>query len=184
MAVNAGVRVIATTRNRDRFPSLKALGATSTEVEGPDLSKRLDEAKQIDAVLDLVGNSTILDSLALLRRGGHACLAGFLGGLASVLTSTHFYRCQVGCISASLEASSLGHQASLCQMSLCRRLQTILQLVISRQSPPVCFALRISKRHIKQWSQIKPMARWWWSSEQHSKLCLPFNSSVQNTVGK
>jgi len=84
LAVNAGVRVIATTRNRDRFPSLKALGATRTEVEGPDLSKRLDEAKQIDAVLDLVGNSTILDSLALLRRGGRACLAGFLGGLASV----------------------------------------------------------------------------------------------------
>jgi NADPH:quinone reductase-like Zn-dependent oxidoreductase len=84
LAVNAGVRVIATTRNKDRFPSLKALGATRTELEGPDLSKRLDEAKHIDAVLDLVGNSTILDSLALLRRGGRACLAGFLGGLAPV----------------------------------------------------------------------------------------------------
>jgi NADPH:quinone reductase-like Zn-dependent oxidoreductase len=84
MAVNAGVRVVATTRNKDRFASLKALGAARTELEGPDLSKRLDEAKKIDAVLDLVGNSTILDSLALLRRGGRACLAGFLGGLAPV----------------------------------------------------------------------------------------------------
>lgn len=84
MAVNAGVRVIATTRKEDRFASLRASGATRTELEGPDLSKRLDEAKKIDAVLDLVGNSTILDSLALLRRGGRACLAGFLGGLAPV----------------------------------------------------------------------------------------------------
>ncbi len=30
---------------------------------------------------DLVGNSAILDSLAMLRRGGCACLAGWLGGL-------------------------------------------------------------------------------------------------------
>jgi NADPH:quinone reductase-like Zn-dependent oxidoreductase len=38
----------------------------------------------LDAVLDLVGNSTILDSLAMLRRGGRACLAGWLGGLAPI----------------------------------------------------------------------------------------------------
>ena len=39
------------------------------------------EAKKIDAILDLVGNSVVLDSLAMLRRGGRACLAGWLGGL-------------------------------------------------------------------------------------------------------
>ena len=85
MAVNAGVKVIATTRSRDRFQTLATLGASRAEVEGPDLSKRIAEAKQIDAVLDLVGNSTILDSLAMLRRGGRACLAGFLGGLGPML---------------------------------------------------------------------------------------------------
>src|SRR5216683_3720231 len=42
---------------------------------------RVPEAKKIDAVLDLVGNSVILDSLAMLRRGGRSCLAGWLGGL-------------------------------------------------------------------------------------------------------
>ena len=84
MAVNSRVKVIATTRNRDRFPTLTALGASRAEVEGPELSKRIAEAKQIDAVLDLVGNSTIVDSLAMLRRGGRACLAGFLGGLSPV----------------------------------------------------------------------------------------------------
>src|SRR5262245_8259249 len=81
MAVNSGVKVIATTRNRERFGKLEALGANRVEVEGPDLSKRIAEAKKIDAVLDLVGNSTILDSLNMLRRGGRACLAGWLGGL-------------------------------------------------------------------------------------------------------
>src|SRR5262245_9899788 len=63
MAVNAGARVIATTRRGDRSPRLEALGAARVEQEGPDLSQRIAEAKQIDAVLDLVGNSTILDSL-------------------------------------------------------------------------------------------------------------------------
>ena len=76
MAVNAGVRVIATTRNRDRFSKLEKLGAERCEIERRDLSKHIAEAKKIDAVLDLVGNSVLLDSLAMLRRGGRSCLAG------------------------------------------------------------------------------------------------------------
>jgi NADPH:quinone reductase-like Zn-dependent oxidoreductase len=84
MAVNAGVRVIATTRGRERVALLEKLGAERVETEGPELSKRIAQAKKLDAVLDLVGNSTILDSLAMLRRGGRACLAGWLGGLAPI----------------------------------------------------------------------------------------------------
>ncbi|SAK83681.1 zinc-containing alcohol dehydrogenase superfamily protein [Caballeronia pedi] len=84
LAVNAGVKVIATTRNRARIAKLEALGVSRVELEGPDLSARIAEVKEIDAVLDLVGNSTILDSLAMLRRGGRACLAGWLGGLAPI----------------------------------------------------------------------------------------------------
>ena len=81
LAVEAGAKVIATTRSRDRFKRLTDLGAHRVELEGPELSTRIAEVKQIDAVLDLVGNSAILDSLRILRRGGRACLAGWLGGL-------------------------------------------------------------------------------------------------------
>ena len=84
MAVNAGVRVIATTRDRNRFSMLERLGAERCEIERPDLSKHIAEAQTIDRVLNLVGNSVLLDSLAMLRRGGRSCLAGFLGGLAPV----------------------------------------------------------------------------------------------------
>jgi NADPH2:quinone reductase len=84
MAVNAGVHVIATTRNRDRFAMLENLGAKRVEIESRDLGARIAERKHLDAVLDLVGNSTILDSLSMLRRGGRACLAGWLGGLAPI----------------------------------------------------------------------------------------------------
>ena len=34
----------------------------------------------LDAVLDLVGTSTLLESLQLARRGGRVCMAGFVGG--------------------------------------------------------------------------------------------------------
>lgn len=81
MAVNAGARVVATARNREQFALLEQLGAERGEIERRDLSKHIPEAKKIDAVLDLVGNSVMLDSLAMLRRGGRSCLAGWLGGL-------------------------------------------------------------------------------------------------------
>lgn len=81
MAVAAGAQVIATARSPKRMALLQELGAARVEVERRDLAAHIAESKQIDAVLDLVGNSTILDSLDMLRRGGTACLAGWLGGL-------------------------------------------------------------------------------------------------------
>lgn len=84
MAVNAGVRVIATTRSASRKQTLLDLGVERVEIERPDLSKHIAEARQIDAVLDLVGNSTLIDSLAMARRGGRVCLGGWLGGLEPI----------------------------------------------------------------------------------------------------
>jgi NADPH:quinone reductase len=81
MAVAVGAHVIATARSSARSPMLEKLGASRVELERRDLAGHIAEGKQIDAVLDLVGNSTILDSLDMLRRGGSACLAGWLGGL-------------------------------------------------------------------------------------------------------
>ena len=82
IAAVEGARVLATTRDAARAPALRALGADDVFIEGGGLGGRVRERFEagIDAVLDLVGNTTVLESLALLRRGGHACLAGFLGG--------------------------------------------------------------------------------------------------------
>jgi NADPH:quinone reductase len=84
IAANGGLNVIATTRSKARFEKLLGLGARRVEIEGPELSKRLPEAKKVDAVLDLVGNSTLLDSVAIPHRHGRVCLAGWLGGLEPV----------------------------------------------------------------------------------------------------
>ncbi len=84
MAVNAGLTVIGTTVSRSSFEQLQALGVSRCEIERPDLSQHIAERKQLDAVLDLVGNSTLLDSLSMVRRDGKVCLAGWLGGLAPI----------------------------------------------------------------------------------------------------
>ena len=81
---DVGARIIATTRKKERFEGLKALGAERCEIETRELSTKLPERGQVDAVLDLVGNTTFMDSLRMLRRGGRMCLAGWLGGLDPV----------------------------------------------------------------------------------------------------
>jgi NADPH2:quinone reductase len=80
IAAETGARVIATTRNPKRRATLEALGASAVLLEAPDLSKRVRDlhAKGVDAVLDIVGNSTVLDSLLMARRHGRVCLVGLL----------------------------------------------------------------------------------------------------------
>ena len=87
IAAHAGAHVIATTRNTERFALLKSLGAKETLLETPALSKQVRELhpKGVDAVLELVGNSVLLDSLSTVKRGGRLCLAGFVGGLAPLV---------------------------------------------------------------------------------------------------
>ena len=83
IAAHAQANVIATTRNTSRFSKLRELGAQHVLLEGAGVSHSVRQLHPdgIDAVLDLVGNGTILDSLGATRRGGRVCEAGFVGGL-------------------------------------------------------------------------------------------------------
>jgi NADPH:quinone reductase len=83
IAAQAKAQVIATTRSSDRFVTLEKLGAGRALREGPELIQQVRKLQPngVDAVLDLVGNTTVLGSLTMLRRGGHVCEAGWLGGL-------------------------------------------------------------------------------------------------------
>jgi NADPH:quinone reductase-like Zn-dependent oxidoreductase len=86
IAAQACAHVIATTRRPERIESLKSIGAENVLLEAPQLSQKVRELfpRGIDSVLELVGNSTLLDSLAMVRPDGRVCLAGFLGGGASI----------------------------------------------------------------------------------------------------
>jgi len=86
IAARAGAHVIATTRNAERTAMLQAIGAKEVLLETPVLSARVRERRPagVDVVLELVGNSTVLDSLRMVRREGRLCEAGWLGGLAPI----------------------------------------------------------------------------------------------------
>lgn len=85
LAVEAGSKVIATTRKLDREKQLLDLGVDRVELETPSLASKLHGKGTIEKVLNLVGNSVLLDSMHIPIRGGRVCLAGFLGGLDPIL---------------------------------------------------------------------------------------------------
>ncbi|HLJ00686.1 MAG TPA: zinc-binding dehydrogenase [Bradyrhizobium sp.] len=86
IATEMGVRVIATTRNPKRRATLERLGISEVLIESTELAKRVRELhpKGVDAVLDIVGNSTVLDSLAMVRRAGRVCVVGLLDHVESL----------------------------------------------------------------------------------------------------
>jgi NADPH:quinone reductase-like Zn-dependent oxidoreductase len=81
IAAAAGATVLATTRSEARAPLLLELGADRVLIDDGALAGR---GEPLDAVLELVGNATLRDSLACVRPKGRVCLAGFLGGLDPV----------------------------------------------------------------------------------------------------
>jgi NADPH:quinone reductase-like Zn-dependent oxidoreductase len=82
LARHAGATVVASVRDPVRGTVALAKGAHHVLVEGPGLADGVKALapEGVDAVLDLVGTSTLLESLRLARRGGRVCMAGFVGG--------------------------------------------------------------------------------------------------------
>ncbi|KAK3312140.1 hypothetical protein B0H66DRAFT_570121 [Apodospora peruviana] len=85
LAVEAGAIVTATTRSENKVAQIKGLGVAEVIVESglglPQILKTGGKMEKFDRVLELVGNSVVVESLTLVRRGGRLCLAGWLGGL-------------------------------------------------------------------------------------------------------
>ncbi len=82
LARAAGLEVAATTRSATKAEELVAAGATHVLVDDGSIA---DQARAIypngfDRVLELVGATTLRDSLQAARRGGIVCMTGILGG--------------------------------------------------------------------------------------------------------
>ena len=82
VAAAAGLELTATTRSATKADELVAAGATHVLVDDGSI---VDKARAIypngfDRVLELVGTTTLLDSLQAVRRGGIVCMTGILGG--------------------------------------------------------------------------------------------------------
>jgi NADPH:quinone reductase-like Zn-dependent oxidoreductase len=86
IARDLGAIVIATTRDAAREPQLRRLGAREVLIDGGALAPavRATHPDGVDAVLDLVGNAVLRDSLQSVRTKGRVVQIGFLGGLEPV----------------------------------------------------------------------------------------------------
>jgi NADPH:quinone reductase-like Zn-dependent oxidoreductase len=76
LAHRAGAHVTATTRRTERVELLGALGADRVLIDDGQLA-RLDA--RFDRILELVGTTTLQDSLQCARRDGVVCMAGIVG---------------------------------------------------------------------------------------------------------
>jgi NADPH:quinone reductase-like Zn-dependent oxidoreductase len=82
LAKSAGIEVSATTRNSKKADELIAVGATHVIVDDGAIAPKVRSiySDGVDRVLELVGTTTLLDSLQATRRGGIVCMTGILGG--------------------------------------------------------------------------------------------------------
>jgi NADPH:quinone reductase-like Zn-dependent oxidoreductase len=83
IASGHGVETAATTRRHDKVDALTAAGVDHVLVDdGGSLAASVHAIwpEGPDHVLDLVGASTLVDSLRLVRRGGTVCMSGTLSG--------------------------------------------------------------------------------------------------------
>ncbi len=77
----AGLRVGVTTRSLSKSSMLRDAGADDVWQDTGVLAPQLQEAGvQYQRVLELVGTTTLLDSLRCVGRGGIVCMTGMLGG--------------------------------------------------------------------------------------------------------
>ncbi len=78
-----GARVVATTRSAEKAALLKEYGADDVVLQNDDFRERFLEKypEGADKVLELIGASTLRESLKLTKTHGIVCHTGLLGGV-------------------------------------------------------------------------------------------------------
>lgn len=82
LAKSMGLRIATTTRNPNKRDKLLAAGADEVFVDEGTIAREVRAAHPdgVDYVLELIGATTLLDSLGCARVGGVVCMTGILGG--------------------------------------------------------------------------------------------------------
>lgn len=81
LAKQAGLRVLATSRREDRRDMLLRNGADEVFVDRGEIASTVRKAhpQGVHRVLELVGTTTLLDSLQCAGAGGSVCMTGMVG---------------------------------------------------------------------------------------------------------
>jgi len=82
LAKHAGLQVGTTTRGPGKIEELKAAGADEVWIDNGEIHQQInaEREKPYDRVLELIGATTLIDSLRCVGRGGIVCMTGILGG--------------------------------------------------------------------------------------------------------
>jgi NADPH2:quinone reductase len=82
LAKHAGLKVGTTTRGPEKVADLKAAGADEVWIDDGEIHQKINKERSepYDRVLELIGTTTLLDSLRCVGRGGIVCMTGILGG--------------------------------------------------------------------------------------------------------
>jgi NADPH:quinone reductase-like Zn-dependent oxidoreductase len=82
LAKHAGLTVGMSSHSQEKIKDLVAAGADEVWVDDGNLSEQIDKKRETkyQRVLELIGTTTLLDSLKCVSRGGIVCMTGILGG--------------------------------------------------------------------------------------------------------
>ena len=86
IARHHGATVASTTRNRDREQLLRDSGADQVFIDTGSIAEQVKAMSSggVDKVLELVGTTTLLDSLRCARQRGIVCMTGMVGNQWSI----------------------------------------------------------------------------------------------------
>ncbi|HEV7913205.1 MAG TPA: zinc-binding dehydrogenase [Albitalea sp.] len=103
-----GLKVIATTRSQANAGRLSEVGADAVVVDKGAIAESVREIAPagVDAALDIVGASTLLDTIKALRPFGAVSVVGLLGG-PPVLNQFHLMQDLPGAVQLSFFTSGL-----------------------------------------------------------------------------
>lgn len=82
LAKRAGLTVVSTSRSATKAAFLRSSGADAVVIDTGEVAEQVRALypRGVDHVLELVGTTTLLDSLQCARPGGVVCMTGILGG--------------------------------------------------------------------------------------------------------
>ena len=85
IAKRRGATVLSTSRTAERVPLMRAAGADDTIVDNGSIAANVNERfGGVDKVLELVGTTTLADSLLCAKQHGIVCLTGMVGNAWTV----------------------------------------------------------------------------------------------------
>jgi NADPH:quinone reductase-like Zn-dependent oxidoreductase len=132
----AGAHVIATSSSEEKLEKLQRLGADhvinyKAELAWGSKAKALTDGRGVDHVIEVGGPSTLAQSIAATRTGGHVALIGVLTGLAAEVSIPALFSNQI-----RINGISIGSRADQEDM--------IRAITVNRLRPVVdrCFSLQ------------------------------------------